>query len=464
MDKLAGILKLAKDSSRSFSLLFNTIIFIPSGLAPSPHFTATLSEWEKLDVHCVCLLCYLLVLAKISLAARGFRCDISVFDSAVGSQDTKYPVAERAKSLSPKNTKVVCSQIWIDFRAAAYTLGEVKDTSGPRFALPAATAIAFRVDADGNSGDAISQTAVLTPVYLFLHDMQAHSPNSILHSRCDGGKTACALRAVCKRLRSAMEPYRFHTVALEWRTQMITFAEVFKASSDIAQTSIRHLFVLFDIDFVAKDDAVRKIITRSAPRLRSLFWIINRNPPSVTFNLIYKTRFPRLVHLTLWHRDLTARVSHSPEKILYPSLKYLHIASDAMSFEDGHTTVESLVRCHVPHTSLLNIRLSGVVYKSKSTSLELFANVVGFSHSPTGIVKLPPNVTCYTLEMTIDPAGTPVTAARDIRTIEAINDMNPLGMGGLAARVLIDREPVTAASQWKGEWLKYLQRQLARYG
>ncbi|KZT21403.1 hypothetical protein NEOLEDRAFT_1040196, partial [Neolentinus lepideus HHB14362 ss-1] len=50
---------------------FDTLI--PSNLAPSPRFIATLSWHEKIDVYRVCILCYLLTIKGKKIVPRDFQ-------------------------------------------------------------------------------------------------------------------------------------------------------------------------------------------------------------------------------------------------------------------------------------------------------------------------------------------------------------------------------------------------------
>ncbi|KZT27087.1 hypothetical protein NEOLEDRAFT_154800 [Neolentinus lepideus HHB14362 ss-1] len=226
---------------------------------------------------------------------------------------------------------------------------------------------------------------------------------------------ACALRSVCRRFRDAMEAYRFRIVALEWHTCMVAFLDTFKASSKTAQASVRHLFLLVDVDFDEDETPVGKavfpsctcfphiyqpvedIITLVSRRLETFWCIINQCHVFSALDSILHTPFPRLTHLTFWHRDLRPRVtSNEFQGELYPSLIDLHIGSSGVTmFRDGNVIALDLIR-RAPRNCHMHVRLSGIaLYRFTQAD---FAIVLGLAPPTSSFsLRLPRSVDNYTL-------------------------------------------------------------------
>lgn len=211
---------------------------------------------------------------------------------------------------------------------------------------------------------------------------------SIMGYACtDGGSTSRAVALTCRFLHTAVQPLRFHSVALLGASRLYAFASHLRSltSSTAPSPPITHLLVsvsirhfgsgaMSDEERTALHAAWDVVITHAAPTLRTLFV---HAPP--TFDptsaghprapgapIFTPPPFPMLEVLALpWfanERDATVAVR-------LPRLRYVHLASASHSprLWDG------LVRC-VPRAR--RVRLSGVGNTTENARLGAFVRAV----------------------------------------------------------------------------------------
>ncbi len=144
----------------------------------------------------------------------------------------------------------------------------------------------------------------------------------------DGGRTGCALSLVSHAMRTASEPVRFHTVALQSVPHMRHFERLLGDEYELHPPTVRHLF-LFDggtrqqYQFGEYPlDVVISIMSAVAPSLVSLAGDVRRIGATYTSVLPPGVHFARLRDLSLSVVSSTNRFF--PRSIDLPSLPNLH--------------------------------------------------------------------------------------------------------------------------------------------
>ncbi|EPQ58786.1 hypothetical protein GLOTRDRAFT_135851 [Gloeophyllum trabeum ATCC 11539] len=201
-----------------------------------------------------------------------------------------------------------------------------------------------------------------------LSDLPVELLEQIFLEAChDGGRTACALRLVCRGARALVEPYRFVSVALSSSAQM---EELLRSRGSIARgRGIRHLFLVEsksrEENECVRSEIVEEIIRIAAPTVETLTCLVRSVSNAFPNHWILRTPFPRLTHLTceLVQMDVQVLIiQHPPVAPCYfPALQYLHVsfpAKSSLDLECAHPGVGLFVDRASP--ALTHVRVSGV--------------------------------------------------------------------------------------------------------
>ncbi|TFK53852.1 hypothetical protein OE88DRAFT_1123573 [Heliocybe sulcata] len=273
----------------------------------------------------------------------------------------------------------------------------------------------------------------------------------------DGGRTVCCIRRVSKTFRDASEEYRFRSVALDNISSNRTVAAFIDSLNGAPFPRVSHLFVHF-VQPVERL-LIESLFETVSESLDTLYCIVgdvvhNRSEPCYVSQALWRTRFPRLTHLTFRSGPRhSTNGSELPDR--YPSLRSLHVSPPTpIHFIIGHLITlnfcvgasSALTEVCLLGANFRGMRLANQIPSLKATCNSFRDQGLYISLTSPDRLLLPRSVQRYEFI----PVPGYVSVGESVT-----KDMEGLVCSTLRA------EPLRTVEEWKQEWLKMLDAHYA---